>query len=278
MKFLIAADMEGITGVVSWDHVDTTHAEYQRFRRLMTADVNAAVRGAIDGAAASGTGAEVVVADGHAYGRNILIEELDPRARLNAGNASPLSMVEGADGGIDAAIFVGYHARSGSANAICDHTWSDTRVANVWINGQLVGEIGLNAAVCGHYDAPVIMLSGDQTACAEAKELLGPLETAVVKRASGRFSAECLPPEVAQQVICDAATRAVRRLAAGDAPQPFHVARPVTAVVEFNQSDMADRAVLLPGARRDGKRVEITVEDMPAAYRAFRALLTLART
>jgi D-amino peptidase len=272
MKILIAADMEGVTGVVSWDHVSSQHPEYARFRRLMTGDVNAAIRGAFEGGAS-----EVVVADGHGSGRNILIEELDPRARLNSGGSSPYSMVEGIETGVFAAMFVGYHARSGSTYGILDHTWSDVRVGNLWINGQPLGETGLNAAVCGHFDAPVVMISGDQTVCAEATALLGPLETAVVKQATGRFAAECLPPQVTQDLICQAAARGVARLRGGTASRPFQVAQPVTVTVEFNQSDMADRASLCPGAHRmDGKRVELTAEDMPAAYRGFRTLISLA--
>lgn len=148
MKILIAADMEGITGVVHWDHVDHNKQDYGRFRKLMTEDVNAAIRGAFDGGAG-----EVIVADGHGTARNILIEELDPRARLNTGSPSPLAMTQGAQTGIDAAMFIGYHAKVGTENAILDHTWSGA-VANVWINGRIVGEIGVNAAVCGYYGAP----------------------------------------------------------------------------------------------------------------------------
>ena len=184
MKILIAADMEGVTGVVNWDHVSSEHAEYQRFRRLMTDDVNAAIRGVFQEGAK-----EVIVSDGHGDGRNLLIEELDPRARLNAGRPSPFAMVEGIESGVDAAMFVGYHARAGAPQAILSHTWSGKRVSRVWLNGQEVGEIGLNAAVCGHFEVPVVMISGDQTACAEATEVLGQVETAVVKQASSRTAA-----------------------------------------------------------------------------------------
>ena len=168
MKILIAVDMEGISGVVNWDQVDPRHAEYTRFRRIMTQDVNAAIQGCLAAGAK-----EVVVADGHASGYNILIEELDPRARLNSGNSAPLAMVQGIDASFNAAMFVGYHACAGSMNAILDHTWSSSSVANVWLNGVLVGETGLNAAVCGHFNVPVIMLSGDQTVCAEARAPAG---------------------------------------------------------------------------------------------------------
>ena len=272
MKILIAADMEGISGVVHWDQTSSKHAEYARFRKLMTADVNAAIRGACDGGAE-----EVIVADGHGNGRNILIEELDPRARLNSGCPSPWTMLQGVDSGVKAAMFVGYHARAGSQNAILDHTWAGA-VANAWLHGQAMGEIGWNAAVCGHFGVPVILVSGDQTACAEAVELLGPIETAVVKQANGRMAAECLPPEVAQRTIQEAATRAVGRLGAGEAPQPHRFEGPLTVAIELVHSDMADRAAILPGARRmTGRRVEITVDDAPTAYRAFRAAVALAR-
>src|SRR3972149_1994322 len=173
MKILIAADMEGISGVVHWDHVTSGHAEYQRFRRVMTHDVNAAIRGAFDAGAE-----EVIVTDGHWNNLNLLIEEIDPRARLNSGGSAPLSMVQGIGSDVSGVMFVGYHARSGTPNAILDHTYSDERVASVWLNGKVTGEIGLNAAICGYFDVPVIMISGDQAACAEAVETLGPVEVA----------------------------------------------------------------------------------------------------
>jgi D-amino peptidase len=271
MKILIAVDMEGISGVVNWDQVSPSHIEYARFRQIMTEDVNAAVRGAYQ------AGAElVIVTDGHHSGNNILVEKLDKRARLNSGNGSPLAMIQGVQDGVDGVLLVGYHARAGTPNAILDHTWSSARVANVWLNGKLVGETGLNAAVSGHYNTPVIMVSGDQSVCREALDLLGPIETAVVKQASGRMSAECLPPEVSQEKICDAASRAVLRLVNGEAPRPLKLPTPVVLAVEFLNSDMADKASLLPGSQRDGRRIEFTATDMPAAYSAFRVAVSLA--
>lgn len=273
MKILLAADMEGITGVVQWDQVNPSHSEYQRFRRLMTADVNAAVRGAFDAGAN-----EVVITDGHNNGRNILIEELDPRARLNSGSPNPLSMVQGVDQGVDGVLFVGYHARSGAQNANLDHTWSDERVANLSLNGRLTGESGLNGAVCGHFNVPILMVSGDQTVCAEVRDWFGDVETAIVKTATGRFAADCLPPAVTQELIYQAANRAIKRLQAGQAPAPLHLPAPISMLLELNQSEMADRAAQLPGARRvQDRRVEYQAGDMITIYAAFRAMLSLAR-
>ncbi|HSL46527.1 MAG TPA: M55 family metallopeptidase [Anaerolineales bacterium] len=271
MKILIATDMEGITGVTIWDQVTPGHAEYARFRKLMTQDVNAAVRGACDAGAD-----EIIIADGHWHGSNILIEELDPRARLNTGSPSPFSMMQGIDETIDGVMFVGYHARNGSPNAVLDHTWSSRTVANVWLNDILTGEYGLNAAVAGHYGVPVIMVSGDQTACAQVSELLGDVETTIVKQASSRFAAECLAPQVTQELICESAQRAVERLAQGDVPDPFVLDTPVTVTVEFFSSDMADRATRIPFTKRDGTRVSFTAQEMESAYNGFRAMVMLA--
>jgi len=271
MKILIASDMEGITGVVNWDQVTPGHYEYPRFRKLMTEDVNAAVRGAFEAGAQ-----EVVVADGHWNGTNILIEELDPRARLNSSTSAPLSMMQGIDETVDGVVFVGYHARQGSQNAILDHTWSSKCVADLWLNDVLVGEFGLNAALSGHFGVPVIMVTGDQTACAQTAELLGDLEQVVVKQATGRFSAECLTPAVSQRMIMEGARRAVQKLKRGDVPEPLVLETPVLLTIDLMTSDMADRASRVPGAQRDENRVQFTCVDMHSAYLTFRSAVGLA--
>jgi D-amino peptidase len=150
-------------------------------------------------------------------------------------------------------------------------------VLNLWLNGQRVGEIGLNAAVCGYFGVPVALVAGDQTAAAEAVELLGQVEIAVVKQARGQQAADCLPPEVAQAHIFGAAQRAIERVQASQAPPPFQLEPPITVTVEFTESVLADRAALLPGSRRlQERRVEFVAADMLTAYRAFRTLAALA--
>ena len=274
MKILIAADMEGITGVVQWDQVSPSHSEYPRFRKLMTADVNAAIRGCFAGGADS-----VIVTDGHNNGRNILVEELDPRAELNSGSSAHLSMVQGADEGVDGVMYVGYHARMGAINGILDHTWSDERVSGLWINGRAFGESGLNGAVCGHFGVPVIMATGDQTLCAEVRDFFGDsIETTQVKKASSRMAATCLPPAVTAPLIESAAQRAVQNLLNQRAPAPFKLPAPIRMTIEFEQSDMADRAAILPGSSRgEDRRVDYVADDMLTIYRAFRSMLALAR-
>ena len=133
MKILISADMEGISGVTRWEETDPAQNEYGRFRKILTGEVNAAIAGAAEAGAD-----EFVVADGHGDGTNILVEDLDTLARLNSGGASPLSMMQGVDPETAGVLFIGYHARGGSQNAVLAHTWSSGRIANVWLNGVLV--------------------------------------------------------------------------------------------------------------------------------------------
>lgn len=271
-RILIAVDMEGITGVTTFEHVTPTHPEYARFRRLMTGDVNAAVRGA-----AAGGADEIWVVDGHWDGNNILIEELDGRAQLISGSPAPLSMVQGVENGVTGVLFVGYHAHMGTANAILDHTMSSMRVANLWINGRLTGEIGMNAMVCGFYGAPVLLVTGDQSACAEAGEWINGVDSVVVKDAAGRSNARCLTPEASHLLIEQAAKRAVQRAKDNAAPQPVAAPSPVTVTLEFLYSSMADHAAMMPTVQRlDARKIEFQAADMPSAYRAFRCAVKLA--
>jgi D-amino peptidase len=270
MRIHIAADMEGVGGVTRWDHVTSTHAEYARFRRLMTAEVNAAVCGSFAGGAD-----EVTVSDGHGGGGNLLIEELDERTRLNTGSPAPLSMLQGIGPDVSGVVFVGYHARAGTPRAILDHTWAGAALG-LWLNGIEVGEIGLNAAVCGHFGVPVVAISGCAAACAEAAALLGPVCAAPVKWAASRTAAECASPATARRAILEAAREGVSRLRLGQAPHPFVVAPPIDVTIEFTHSNFADGAAAMPGSERDGRKVRCRAADMPEAYRAFRCLMALA--
>ena len=272
MKFLISVDIEGISGVTSWEHAAPGGTEWQRVRHLMTTDVNAAIAGLCQGGVN-----EIIVSDGHGQGLNLLIEELDPIARLNFNNCSPLSMVQGLEEEVDAAIFVGYHARAGTWKATLDHTWN-LNVANLWLNGKLIGETGLNAALCSIYEVPVMMISGDQAVADEACELLPGIDCAIVKRATSRLSAECLGIKIAQQCIYETAVRAAQRFKNGDLPVPYKPNSPITIDIEFTATDMADRAQIIPGATRiDGRRLQFITPDILTAFRAFWSAADLSR-
>ena len=265
MRVLIAADMEGISGVTQWEHVDPKHAEYQRFRSIMTDEINAAIDGVLDGGATS-----VIVTDGHNAGCNVLIEKLHAPAHLISGSPAPLSMVEGVQAS-DLVLFVGYHAMAGTAEAILCHTWTD-QVRGVWLNDRAVGEIGLNAAVCGAFNVPIGLVTGDQAATQEAIDLLGPIETVAVKRALSRMAAECYPIEENHAAIRSAAAQAIAQTLT-----PLCFAAPITLKVELSRPDEGDRALRVPGTERlSGTQIRWIGRDMREVYRAFRAIVSLA--
>jgi D-amino peptidase len=271
MRVYISVDMEGIAGVVHEDQTDPIeprHAgEYNRFRRLMTNEANAAITGALEAGAS-----RVLVNDSHWLMRNLLADELHPEAELLSGGPKPLSMVEGIQSGFDAAMFIGYHAKAGTRHAIIDHTYT-SRVYEVRINGAAVGELALNAAMAGVHGVPVALVSGDQALAAEARCLLGNGITAVVvKEAVGRFAARSLSPAVACQRIREAAAAALKKKHA-----LFTFASPVRVEVDFVVSQMADMAELVPGSERVGGRtVGYTAADYPQVFRAWRAMYNLA--
>jgi len=266
MNVLISVDMEGISGVVMGDHTSSGHKEYERFRKLMTAEANAAIEGAL----ASGAD-RIVVNDSHGGMANILIEELNPAAELISGSPKPFGMMQGIGPEVDVVFFVGYHAASGAGAAVLEHTWNSHVVA-LRLNGRAVGEAGLNAALAGAYGAPVTLVAGDRAVTEEAHALLGEIETVAVKDGVTRSAAQCLHPEVAHQRIRQAAERALRL-----AVPPFVMPSPITLQIVFQRATHADMAVLVPASQRvDGRTVEWTGEDMPTVYRVFRAMAALS--
>src|SRR5436190_11327577 len=141
LRVFISADMEGITGVVNAAQLSPGEFEYERFRKLMTGEVNAA----IDGALAAGA-TKITVADSHGNGLSILPDELNPKARLIRAFPRALEMMEGVDGGFDAALFIGYHASINTPGAVRAHTISSRRFYDVRLNGKHASEALLNAA------------------------------------------------------------------------------------------------------------------------------------
>ncbi len=269
MKVYISADMEGTCGVVHSNQTDPTHPEYQAARKLMIGEVNAAIEGALKGGAT-----EILVNDSHDGMRNLLSQDMHPAATLLSGSVKLYSMMTGIEEGADVVFFTGYHARAGSAQANLDHTWyGPTVLQNVWLNGIEVGEYGLNAALAGYFGVPVGLITGDQTACAQARELLGDdLDVAVVKHSLGRVAAKNMHPVQAQALIRDVAERAVKKKRA-----PFVFPPPITLRLALARSSQAEQCVLIPEVKRIAPRVvELTHPDYATLFNAFRALLVLA--
>ena len=274
MKVYISVDMEGVAGVNHPAPTGRADSRYPDAVALMVGEANAASRGAFDGGAT-----EVVVNDSHGAMFNLRPAELDRRARVLQGQKA-WSMVEGAgpDRGFGVALFVGYHARAGHPRGTIAHTYSG-RPTSTRLNGRLVGETGINAAVLGAWGVPVGLVTGDDALAEEVAEWLPWAERAVVKDAAGGSSAASLHPTAAAELIEAAAATAVRRatVAGHGALQALEVERPVVIEVDYVNGVCADFAAVVPGATRNGDRgVRFEAPDPVLAYRGFLAGIRLA--
>jgi D-amino peptidase len=271
MKVYISADMEGVAGITASEQTNPVgQPEYARSCELMTAEVNAACEGAT---AAGAT--DIVVNDSHWNMRNIIHEQLPPAVRLIRGSLKPLSMNEGIDRSFQAAAFVGYHAPAGTPDGVLDHTYTDETVYEVRINRQACSEARINAAVAGAFNVPVVFISGDQSACADAQAFLPWVEAVQVKRAIGRYAADSLSPAQACEAIRSGMQRALREAASRKAA-PYRFSSPATLELTFTSTAKADVAELLPGSERIGGRtLRFVHADFITVFRAFRALMVL---
>ncbi|MFZ2053478.1 MAG: M55 family metallopeptidase [Candidatus Aminicenantales bacterium] len=269
-KVFISVDMEGIWGVVQGRQTSSDSPEYGAARKWMVEDVNAVIAGLFEAGAS-----EVIVNDSHGNMRNIVADELDPRAGLISGSPKPLSMMQGIDDTFDACIFVGYHARAGTAEAILDHTYSGATIRSIKVNGREMPELGLNAAIAGYFNVPVVMLSGDTETCAQAKSILGEtLITVAVKDAVGRYAAANLPQEVARKRLKEGAKEALLRR--GKMPV-FRPNAPYAFELEFHTSAQAEMPMLVPQVKKTGARgVAFSSADYLEGFKLMRALIALA--
>lgn len=262
LKIFISVDMEGVCGVIHWEDVSRDGKDYSLFRRLMTEETNAAVEAAL------GVGAtEILVRDSHGSARNILPDLLHPGALLlRDWSTSPLSMMEGIDQSFDAVIFIGYHARANTPDAVLDHTMTGS-IYNVELNGKKMPEAGINAFIAGNFGVPVVLVAGDSAVCQQAKELFGDIETAAVKEGIGE-AAKMPHPTKAQELIRKKTQEALKRL---DDFKPFKLTPPYTMVVTFKDENRAENASWIPGAMRVGNNsVSFTSSDFMEVLKFFK--------
>jgi D-amino peptidase len=244
----IISDIEGVAGIVKWAQTGGDQTLYHEGRKLYTAEINAAVRGAKAAGAK-----EIVVMDCHGAGgdytfNSLLPEELDPDCEFVV-QSEWTEYTAFLEEGCDAALFVGMHAMAGTPDGVLSHTVSGQAWQNLRFNGTLVGETGINAALCGHWGCPVLLVTGDRAVCREGRELRGEgLTTVEVKVGLGRFSARNLPAVRARELIEDGAKRALKDL---KAVQPYDPGRPCEIEIEFTSPDRLIEY-------RNRKNVEVT--------------------
>jgi D-amino peptidase len=244
MRVFIISDMEGVAGITKWEQVSGGESLYEEGRRLYTEEINAAVRGA----AAAGAD-EIVVMDCHGAGKgwtfnSLIPDALDPRCEFVV-QKEWTEYTGVLEDGCDAALFIAMHARSQSPTGGMSHTVSGTQWRNLRFNGTLVGETGINAALCGTWGTPVVLVTGDTAVCEEAKDLLGDgLTTVEVKQSIGRYSARHKTPGRAREVIEAGAVQALSDLSA---VPPYDPGKPCEIEVEMMTPDLVEPYRYRPG-------------------------------
>lgn len=273
MRVYISSDIEGVAGVVDRGHSSPTGADYGRARRLMTGEVNAAAAAAFKAGAAS-----VLVNDSHGPMNNLLIEELDERIELVTGRPKAMTMVHGLGDGFDLAMFLGYHAKAGTAGGVLEHSYSGICVFDITLNGRSYGEFGLNAMLAGYHGVPVVLASGDQKLAAEVADVSPHTEAVVVKQAVSRNAARSLTPKAAQARIAEAVARVL-------AQGPEHWGQALlpppkgelSLELTFLHTYQADAGAEVPGVERSGGRsLRLVGGDYQELYRLMRLLIGLA--
>jgi D-amino peptidase len=267
MKVFIAIDLEGICGVVAERDADRDGPAAATARVSMAADLDVVVEGCL---AAGAT--EVVVCDAHDDGRNLGAEGLPVEVTLVGGSPTPYSMLQGLDRTCDGALFVGYHARAGTAAAVLEHTWS-YKVFSARFGDLEVGEFGFGALLAGHLGVPAVYVSGDDKTAAEAEALVPGITTTVVKTGVMRLSAELCPPDEARARMRDDVEHALR---ADRRPAPLAWnGEPLR--LTFTRVEFCDLAAACPGVRRlDGRTLELRGADFDEIYRSFLVCVSLS--
>ena len=256
-RVLISVDMEGVAGTVTGDQLGPTGFEYGRFREFMTREALAAVN-----LARAGGATEIIVADAHGNGENLLIELFPPDVRIIRSWPRPLGMVAGVDQA-DAVIFIGYHASTNNVQGVRAHTFSSGTLTRVALNGVNVSEGSWAAAIAGHFNVPVIMMSGDDAAIAEVRGAIGNIEAAETKRTLGFHSAITLTPQASYDLIGARVKAAMARRAEF---KPYKVTTPVTVDMSFKNYTPAEMLAYLPGFERtDAHSIRFRAKDMVEA-------------
>jgi len=269
LKVYISVDMEGISGLNGDNQTSGAGAEYGRARKLMVEDANAAIRGAFEGGAT-----DVLVNDSHGSQRNLLPEDLDPRARMISHSFKRHGMMEGLDASFDAVIFVGYHAKADTPRGLFAHTGSGV-VRDLQVNGKSVGEGGMNAILAQWYGVPVVMVTGDDVAVEQQKETVPGVRGVIVKRAINSRAVELRPLADTRREIQLAAKESVASAKRGT---PTRAAQYIVRM-EFKDPTIPEVATAFREVRLvTPYAVEFTRDSMPDAYRLIRVLYRFINT
>ncbi len=258
MKILIMTDLEGVAGVVSFeDQTGPGGRYYEAAKKLLTAEVNAAVEGLIQAGVD-----EVLVVDGHGAG-GILFEDLHPAARLLHGRPlPPWTSIANVFKTYDACMIIGQHAMAGVQTSNMNHTQNSRAIDYYKLNGRKVGELAQFALFCGAVGVPMIFLSGEEDACREAEAFIPGIVTAPVKQGLGRHSAISLSAPEAHRRIREGVIQAIQRHSTNPIP-PMVWEGPYELEIRYFSTSDADARAAQPGVERiDSQTVRINSQTI----------------
>lgn len=277
MKIYIIIDMEGVTGVVSPDkQAKPGSPGYEEAREFLMSDLNATVEGALEGGAS-----QVLIYDMHYYGLNVILDKLHPKAKIIMGNPHIVPPEMGLNNTFDGMLMIGFHAMAETEGALLPHTYSYDMKA-LYLNGVLMGEIGMEASIAGSYGVPLIMISGDSKGIEEGKEIVEDFEEATVKYAIDDEGAVCLPLSISKEIIKEKALSAVKRI---NDFKPYKVPKSgdpksrYSIDLEFYEANFVDKALaavekidkeIIPWAKKmSEKKIALKGNNLPLLWKGF---------
>jgi len=204
MKILVLTDLEGVAGVVDFEQTYAEGKYYERAKELLTEEVNACCEGCLIKGVK-----EIFVIDGHGPG-GIVPEKIHKEAKLFHGRPVPLFWFF--DYNWDGVILLAHHSMNGTENGNLNHTYSSKSIVNMWLNGEKIGEIGIEIFLAGWFGIPVILITGDEAATKEAEKYVPNIEKAIVKWGITRTSAISLSPEKSREIIKEKTVKAIERI------------------------------------------------------------------
>jgi len=262
LKVFISVDMEGIAGVVTGEQLGPSGFEYQRAREWMTAEAIAAIEGAKEAGAS-----EIIVADSHGNGQNLLIDRFTMDITVVRAWPRPLGMMQGIDSSFAAAIFIGYHSSTDNPDGVRAHTFSSGSYHSFRVNDKVLSEGGWNAMIAGHYGVPVVLVSGDEAAIADLKAVAPDVEGAVIKRSISFHSAATATPAASQALIKLRVKAALSRL--GNI-KPVARVSPITVDLTFKNYQPSQVLAFLPMFTRVGSHgIRFQSKDVIEAQRVM---------
>lgn len=271
MQAFISVDLEGMPYVVIPGHLSLKGSQYAEVRKFST-EITITVAEELH----KNGFEKIIIADSHGPMVNLLVDDLPEYVEIVRGSLRPISMVAGVEN-CDVALFLGYHAKYGTAKSTFDHTYSGGSIHKILVNGVESSEFLLNSYVAGEYGVPSILVAGDLQLIEDDVKTITPwVESVILKESYSRLAAKSPSMKKIKQDLKTAVNKAVINFNEGNV-QPLITEKPVKVNITLKSSEQADGVSLLPFIKRlSGLEIEYSASCMVEAYTSFQAIVYIA--